>query len=394
MHTDPSLTQLVLKNMVPKRLERDLPSGGVLSVVLNVNPASDANQGDGLRLRARALMSTLNAPDTLVQAVMDNLNQAQRSTRSRVYFLWEAHQHLKQCFVDAQFSLPESARFGAPDLEPLHFALESGQRVAIALVDSEWGRIFSVHLGVIKELIRLENVMEHDDSFREHLVQGQAHPALEDTDPHKDSGRRLLSRDTDNDHLGDRAAQQDRRFYRALAARLGQLGQVGAFERLVIAGTERARASLSRELTPALKRAHSGEVLARGDASASSVLELASETLGRVEREAEQTLLNEAQERGVHGLAETLKAVQAGRVSELLVEGDGSGVRIWRDAAGTVSSAPPKRVRKEPDTQSLTLRDVLSELRERYGLQMRFLSGEQARRLHDRMGGLAGLLRY
>ena len=401
MHHDLPLDQLVLDNTTPRRLERDLPPTGVLSVVLNVNPASDTNQGDGLRLRARALMGPLNAPDVLVQAVMDNLHQAQRTGRTRAYFLWEARQHFRQCLVDAQVVLPESAHFGAPDLEPLHSALESGQRVAIVLVDSEWGRVFSVHLGSIRELFRLENVTENDDSFREHLAQGDAHMALEDTDPHQDSGRRLLSRDTDNDLLGNRAAAQNQRFYKAIAARLGQLGQVGAFERLIVAGTERARASLIRELSPALKQAFSGEVLARGDAHASTLLEQATEALDRAEDAAERALLDEAQERGVYGLAATLKAAQEGRVSELLVERGGSGQRLWRGEAGTLTGLPPipaspgtPAASDTPETGSLKLSDVLPELREQYGLHVRFLGGEQATRLHDQMGGLAGLLRY
>lgn len=314
MQTDLPLDQLVLDNTTTKRLECDLPAIGVLSVVLNVNPSSDANQGDGLRLRARALIGPLNAPDILVQSVMDNLHQAQRTGRTRAYFLWEERQHLKQCFVDAQVVLPESAYFGAPNLEPLHFALESGQRVAIVLVDSEWGRVFSVYLGGIRELFRLENVTENDDSFREHLAQGNVHMALEDTDPHRDSGKRLLSRDNDNDQLGNRAARQDQRFYKAIAARLGHLNQVGAFERLIVAGSERARASMIRELSPALKQAYSGEVLARGDAHAGTLLEQAREALDRAEDVTEQMLLDEAKERGVHGLAATLKAAQEGRV--------------------------------------------------------------------------------
>ena len=395
MQTDLPLDQLVLDNTTTKRLERDLPATGVLSVMLNVNPSSDTNQGDGLRLRARALIGPLNAPDILVQSVMDNLHQAQRTGRTRAYFLWEERQHLKQCFVDAQVVLPESAHFGAPNLEPLHFALESGQRVAIVLVDSEWGRVFSVYLGGIRELFRLENVTENDDSFREHLAQGDAHMALEDTDPHRDSGKRLLSSDNDNDQLGNRAARQDQRFYKAIAARLGHLNQVGAFERLIVAGSERARASMIRELSPALKQAYSGEVLARGDAHAGALLEQAREALDRAKDVTEQALLDEAQEHGVHGLAATLKAAQEGRVSELLVEDAGPDLRLWRGKAGVLSATPASPTAPgKLDPPSVALRDLLPELREEYGVHVRFLTGEQATRLHDQMGGLAGLLRY
>ena len=395
MPSTPAPEYRTLDHTTPRQLERDLPPTDVLSVVLNVNPASDANQGDNLRLRARALLSTVAAPEVLVQAVMDNLNGAQHATKTRAYFLWEEHRHLRQCFVDAQISLPESVRYGAPDLEPLHYALESDQRVVIALVDREWGRLFSVHLGRIHELLRLENVMEPDDSFREHLAKGGVHPDLQGTDSHQDSGRRLLSRDSDNDHLGDRAAQQDQRFYRALVTRLSQLSQVGAFERLIVAGTERARAGLIQRLTPELTRACSGEVLARGDASASTLLEEARGALERSEDSAQQALLNEAEESGVYGLSATLKAAQEGRVSELLVEHGGSGQQLWRDESGVLSSLPPSPASPgSPDTNHLKLSDVLPQLRQQYGLHVHVISGEQATRLHDQMGGLAGLLRY
>ena len=142
-------------------------------------------------------------------------------------------------------------------------------------------------------------------------------------------------------------------------------------------------------------------MLARGDAHASTLLEQATEALDRAEDAAEQALLDEAQERGVYGLAATLKAAQEGRVSELLVERGGSGQRLWRGEAGALTGLPPTpaspgtpAASDTPETGSLKLSDVLPELREQYGLHVRFLGGEQATRLHDQMGGLAGLLRY
>ena len=397
MHTFTPPAPLALDSDTPQTLERDLPSEGVLSVVLEVNPASSLNAGGALSLRARNLLNALKAPEVLVQSVLSNLEDAQRSTRTRAYFLWEEHGHVKALLVDAQLELPESGRFGAPDLEPLLYALESGSRTAIVLVDSEWARIFGVHLGVIRELYRLENVLELGNTFREHAPSGAAQAQLEDTDPHRDPGRRLLSRDTDNDGLERKQEHQDHLFYHALTEQLLHLHGVGAFERLMVAGPVRARATFKAQLPTSLERALSGEFALTGDASAHAVLEAAQSTLIRAESAAEAALLSEARERGVRGLSETLEAAQQGRVYQLLVAGDGSNQQVWQDSTGHLYGAYPDGGQSPLDglaVQQKYLSEVLRELRVRYGLQVRFLRLEQAHILETELGGLAGLSRY
>ncbi|GAA4001096.1 hypothetical protein GCM10022631_09680 [Deinococcus rubellus] len=79
--------------------------------------------------------------------------------------------------MDTQLQLDEASRYGTPNLEPLHFALESSARVLLAVIDDEWRRLLSVHLGGITKLYRLENILGTADIFRIHVLpEPDAHP--------------------------------------------------------------------------------------------------------------------------------------------------------------------------------------------------------------------------
>ena len=400
-------SNIILSHITPEILARELPAALVLSAVLNVNPANAFNQGGGLRLRARHLLADSQAPATLVQAIIDDLAGAERTTRTRAYYLWDDHDHIQSRILDTQLELPERAGFGPPDLETLHFALESGSHTAIVLVDREWGRIFMAHPGYTLELQRFENVMEDDYTFLEHDVRGAVRARLEGTDPHRDMSRRLLQRDTDNDRLPVKQAQQDLLFDNALIAQLLQVRQKIPFERLLIAGPPDARATLRAELTPGLKRllpsgpvgerAHAGEFSVAGNATAVTVFEAGRAALELAEQNTEQSLLSKVRERGVRGRADTLQAAQEGRVSQMLVGGDGSELPVWQDATGYIFGINPDGGLSPLNGQPVrltSLRAVLPELRERFGLQLRFLKAAQAEMLVTEMGGLAGFLRY
>ena len=399
-------SDIILGINTPEILARELPAALVLSAVLNVNPGSPLNQGGALGIRAKHLLAGSEAPASLAQVFMDDLADAERATRTRVYYLWDDRGHVQSRVLDVQFDLPERARFGSPDFETLHFALESGVQTVIVLVDREWGRIFVAHPGYALELQRFENVMEDDYTFLEHDVGGPVRARLEGTDPHRDMSRRLLRRDTDNDRLPDKRAQQDLLFHNALIAQLLQLRQTAPFECLLIAGPPEARAELRAELTPGLKRLlpsrpderpHAGEFAVAGDATAAAVFEAGKVALELAEQDAEQGLLSEARERGVRGPAGTLQAVQEGRVSQMFVGGDGSELPVWQDETGYVFGVVPEGGVSPLNGQSVrqtSLRGVLPELRERFGLQVRFLKPPLAEVLGGEMGGLAGLLRY
>lgn len=353
-------------------LERELPKSGVLSVTLNVNPSSSDNLASALHIRAKNLLRTTEVSNELTDVVLGDLSDARHATRSRTYYLWSEHSHVKAHVIDAQLDLPESARFGAPDLETLHYALGTNPATAIALVDHRAARLFSVQLGEITELFKLENDFERDnDNFQEHA-------------PQKTLTNRLEPR-------------ADTFFWKALLERLEQLHAAGNLARLLIAGPPEVVSSLSDALTLSLKALLAGTFHAPGDATPAQVLELAAPALSAAESDAGDTSIEAVMNGGTKGVEETLNAVQEGRVYELLVSGDGSSTEVWTDSQGYVYGAYPAQGISPLTGAGVTgmaLRDALVDLRTRFGVRVRFLHGDSDARLNGQLGGLAGLPRH
>ena len=352
-----------------KALTLELPQTEVLTAVCHVNPGSQVNQGAALRIRIKNALNELEVSDALRDAVMDDLSLAQTQTRTRVYYLWDEHGHVKSRMIDVQLELPEVVRFGLPDFEPLHFALETNPVTAIVLVDREWRRLFTVDLGEIHELHGTEDTLEHDKSG-------------------------ALGRDTDK---SQREQHDDQVFWRKLIDQIIHLHQAVGFTQLLLAGTPEARSSLLEQMPVVLQQLVAGEFIVLGDATPADVLEAAQITLELAKHNSGTALLENVLEHGIKGSETTLKAVQEGRVYELLVSGDASGIPVWRDAQGYIFTTYPAQG-ISPLTglgvEGMVLRDALPELRERFGLQVHFLHGELAKRLETEMGGLAGLAHY
>ena len=353
-------------------LERELPRTDVLSVTLSVNPSSSDNQGGALHIRAKNLLRSLEAPTELTSVVLADLSDARQTTRSRTYYLWTEHNHVKAHTIDAQLDLPEGAAFGAPDFETLHYALETNPATAIALVDHRAARLFGVQLGEITQVFKLDNVFERDnDNFQEHAPQT-----------------------TLTDRLEPRA---DTFFWNALLGRMEQLRAAGNLERLLIAGPPEVRSSLTDALSTGLKSALAGTFHAPGDATPAQVLELAAPALRAAASDASDAAVEAVMNGGTRGVEETLSAVQEGRVFELLVSGDGSSLEVWQDSQGYVYGAYPAQG-ISPLTGSgvagMPLREVLGALRTNFGVRVRFLHGDSDARLVGQLGGLAGLPRH
>ncbi len=345
-------------------LESELPKNDLLTVVCCVNPANAINQGGALRIRIKNFLATLDAPDKLKNAVMDDLTLAQKQTKTRAYYLWDEHGHIQSKTIDAELELPEVASFGAPDLEPLHFGLEANPLTAIVLVDREWRRLLTVRLGEIQEL---HSPLEADKTS-------------------------VLGRDTDKNQ---REVHDDQVFWRDLIERVLDLQRTDGFEQLLIAGPPEVRSGLLEQLPKSLSTMLVGEFVVQGDATPAHILEAAQATLQEASHTAGETALGKVLERGVQGLENTLTALQEGRVYELLVSGNGSGVPVWRDTQGYVFATYPAQG-ISPLTglgvEGTDLRQVLGELRQRFGLKVHFLHDDLALRLETEIGGLGGLL--
>jgi Bacterial archaeo-eukaryotic release factor family 10 len=347
-------------------LSSELPADQVLSVICVVNPASVLNQGGAMRIRIKNLLTQDEIPTSLIDFVMADLTEAGHTTRTRAYFLWDEHGHLQRRVVDVQLELPESVHYGAPDLEPLNAVLAANPQTVIVLVDHDWGRLFNVRLGEIREL--------HDL-----LAKGG----------HRDFARNI----DDNQYV----EHQDQVFWNKVVEQLTKLRQSGTLEQMLIAGPPELRESLKAQLPADLTGALVGEFKVPGDASATQVLEAAQAALEMAVSNADQAALEHVRERGVSGAEMTLTAVQEGSVYEILVAGDGSSTPVWRDTQGYVFGTYPSQgisTLTGGTVEGKQLRDVICGLRENFGLKVRYLQGEIGQQLETEMGGLAGLQRH
>lgn len=400
---DPSEVAVLLDEKLLDSLSEQLPKDGVLTAILNVNPGHPDNAGGALFTRARNLLRESGAPPELVDAVQADLGDAQRATgRTRAYLRWANGMRA----IDSELEAVETVTYGAPNLEPLRQTLELHPPTAIALVDHERGRLFLVRGGWIVERRRMENTLENDlaytvNRFRDVDSHGRdTRVARDNNDPDAEGGHRVLDVDTDYDLAARQADQQEHLFYKQLVDYLDRARLAGEYERLLVSGPVKAVTHLKSVLTTGLSDILMGEFNVEAGAPVAEVFEAAREALDRAEREADGSSIRRARERGVRGPADTIAAVQEGRVYELLVAGDGSGVPVWQDTdpdSAYVFASYPEQGQSPLSGQAVeskTLHDVLPLFRERFGVKVNYLDGENQQLVQAEMDGVAGLTRF
>ena len=385
------------------QVQATLPRGDVLTIIVNTNHGLQENAGNAPLSRTRNAIKAVAAPSGLSDAILSDLQgDDQTGGKSRLYY---AAENLEPLVFHVDFDLIDACRFGAPDFEPLFRLLEANPPTAIAIVDQERGRLFIRRLGEFTEHRRLENALEEgagSPKFREKPVTAgqdlrQAH---DNNSPNLDTNSKRDSGNAGYDQWELRAQHQEGQFYRDIGEQLERWRLDGQFERLIVAGPVKA-VSHFRELLPKpLAAVYAGEFPVEASAPVAQVLAAAIPCLEQANLTADRKRLDLARETGVRGPEATLVAVQEGRVFELLVANDARYLNVWRDTdldSGMILATFPTNgqapVSGQP-VEALTLRDVLPDLRERYGLKVNYLTGDNAETLLGEFGGLAGLTRY
>jgi peptide subunit release factor 1 (eRF1) len=257
-----------------------------------------------------------------------------------------------------------------PDVAPLLDVLDEYERYAVALVDLEKARLFTVFLGTIEES-----------------------DALKDFVPRK--------HDQGGSVQGHRAAHVHWHLKRVVQ-RLAEILRRRQFDRLVLAGPEEATSEMRRLLPRALARRLVGVIPAKTSGGAAEILEKTLEVERGVEREYEERLLDElfetvgARGRATCGVVSTLEALGKGAVRTLVVaEGVHTPGRECPNCArlepGTVANCPACGTAMKP------VHDLFHAAAQRTLLQaghVETVHAEAARRLQERCGGLGALLRY
>jgi peptide chain release factor subunit 1 len=275
--------------------------------------------------------------------------------------------------------LPEVERdeltFGpVPHLAPLIDIVDDYERYAVAHVDKERARLFTVFMAQIEETRSFE-----DEVPGKHDQGGPAQMKYQ-----RDHEKHVLW------HL--------KRVVQELSERLERR----SFDRLVIAGPEEATRELRTLLPDALASRLVDVIPLEGDAGKTQILEATLEIERRVERQDEDALVTELLEAvGAHGhgscgVADTVQALQLGAVHTLVLS---DGLRVsgsecpncgWMQE-GTVDTCPicGTKMRTDVDIADIAARRTLETAGE-----VEVVHEDAARRLTERCGGMGAVLRF
>jgi peptide subunit release factor 1 (eRF1) len=346
-------------------------------VFLNVNPARPENRGKAYVLRLKDALKDKKVPQALVERVLEYVDRERLQTHTLVLFstsddLFEVHK--------LHVELLEEVRWGEPFVAPLVVAIDEYQPSGVVLLDAEKFRFFVTSLEEIEEKLDAVNLFS-TAGWREMTL----------------SPSTALPRGgADKDVFRHRLEAQTQRFYRGLGETVRQLVDQLKLQRLILAGPEERTAAFLSTLPQEVQDLVAETIHLPAGASEAEVMERISSVEERIERRQEEQLLIAARERGVHGLQNTLEALQEGRVYHLLVPWPLDREARWCYACATVSLDASEEVCPScgGPTRARPLASVLLNLATDRGARIEFMSGENAENLREEFGGLAGLVRF
>ncbi len=354
--------------------------GPILSAYLSVNANVPENQGRAYLVRLRDAMNDLGVPEGPQERVRDYLED-ETHPGARTLAIFAAEDDLFEVYR-LQVDLPESFRWGDPNLAPLLLVLDEYEPYGAVVLDAERFRYYVVSpLGDPEEGGEVKA-----NGFREvDLRPSQPHPRSHGS--------------TDMDPAGRKQQEMAHRFYKEMGELTRNVTFREGVRRLILAGPKEITAAFREALPNELKDRVVAEERVELGAPEGEILERLEAVRERAEFEREKELLAGIRERGVRGVEATITALQEeNRVYHLAVLWELEGEVRWSDDDGlaildiTKEESPysggPTRVRP--------LTDVLVDLAAARGARLDFIRGENenAETLRDEFGGVAGLTRF
>lgn len=385
---------------------------GVLSLYADVNPAKPENANGAWFKRIDQTLKHL--PE-----IRDRHGKRDQPLYDQVYALLEAERPQAQTLVlfahrdahgtlyterlDLQVELPVvdlrrgrvEARYGAPYLTPLWFAVDEYERTGILLLEGARWRFFEVFLDEIREVEDLLTDISPAE-WQQLQTLSQQITATWRARSATPGGR------CDKLSLQERtAARVDawlHTFYRRLAHMVDQAVERLGIGRLVLIGEQWQAGHFEGYLSRRVQQRVVSRLPLWPEAHQEAVGQIwrrVQPVLDEAERQQELALLQQVQEQpGLWGIDPVLDALQLGRVRRWIVPWS-LDMTIWRCpeegfAAATLGVAQVVC----PEPQAVPLRDHVLDLAASYGAELEFVRGPAEERLLQEMGGMAALLRW
>lgn len=346
----------------------------MLSAYLDVDPSRPENRGKAYVLRLKAALKRAGVPRGPAERVLRLVDEERPRGRTLVVF---ADHEVQPETHRLRVGLPERVRWGRPHVAPLAFALQRYEPCGVLLLDAERARFFVSTLGETEEELDMTNIFSTRGWREITIAPSTAAPgggAATDAYEH-------------------RLEAQLHRFHKEMGETLRGLVERFGLGSLILAGPEERTAAFAATLTNDLSGLVAATVSLPLDTTEREVAEKVSAAEEEMRGRRQRDLLAEAGERGVEGLYRTLGSLQEGRVYRLLVPWPTEEAVSWCDGCSLASEGETCSY-CGGSTRPRELADVSVELTDSRGARLEFVSGDGADVLRERMGGLAGLVRF
>ncbi len=372
--------------------------GPVLSVYLSVNARYEENQRQTYKTRLKDALDELEVPAGLATRVREEVDEIYRP-RARTLVFFAAGDGLFERY-HLQVDLPEAFRFGEPYLAPLVLALDEHEPYGVALVDAEEFRFF---VSAPMEDPADGSSGGKSGFFREVDLKPSS------PFPRGGGGR-------DMDPSGRIHQSNTYRFLKDMGELTRKLVFQDNVRHLIVAGPKERTSDFRDVLPQEIQERVVAEEAVAVNAPEGEILEKFEAIHERAESERKAGLVAQAREEGVHGVKDTVEALQEGRVHHLIALWNLEGEIRWCDhdelaVTDVAREECPFCGRK---TRVRPLMDVLVDLAAARNARLEFVRAENevvaqtpneemsedhnreepADTLREEFDGLAGLLRF
>jgi hypothetical protein len=362
---------------------KPIPGFGVLSAYINISPARTVDQAYLIAFRAKCQVVRDTLDPTERAAFEEAVDQSERFLRndfvpsSPGLGIFASGREDYFHVVPLQASIADDVRWNRrPILTPIEEELDEYERVAVALIDKERARLYTIFLGNLEE----RRVFADEVSGK-----------------HGSGGWAALAQSRAARHHEEQVRDHVQHVIRELMDMLRE----HSFDRLIVGGPAEARAMLIHRLPRSLRGRLAGTLNLELFASDDDVLQAARHEIERIERREELAAVRDLVEAAATqhvalGIEPTLDALNDRRVHRLFISTSLSvaGGSCARCGALTVG---PGDVRcptcgewVSPDSSPIG--QIIERAREQ-GARLEMVSGDAATLL-EKHGGMGAWTRY
>jgi peptide subunit release factor 1 (eRF1) len=364
----------------------------VLSLYLDINPASEDNKNNASFIRAKDELKVLELPKTLIKTVMTTLENAYAFPQARSLVMFAS----RDCTLLESYTLPYAlpflskrgalAKYGQPYVIPLLQVLDAQHRYGVVLIDEAHWRYFEIAFGQIEEL---------KDAFRPL----DTHEWRELTEASRGVPVGVSARGgMGKDHFEHRKEAWTHRFYKDMAKQLGDTLRENEVATFFLLGQVKHAQEFKRLLNKVTlqKLAACLPSPTTFSASANDIYDLVQPFIADCECKSENVLIENVAEQGIHGIEPTLEALQAGRLQTVIApyEHDQTVYMCSETLYVTSSLGDLERHCPNQHHELVLLQEVLPDLVASHGARLTYVHAENENKLLQTFAGLAGLKRW